>query len=90
MPQSLEHPLPTLELDTMALAIIKADRFDRGKALQRPSETGRRILAAGKQDKPLFGDHIGCRGRILIHADEIEPRMASINKPAAPRYRPLL
>ena len=33
----------------MALPVIETDRLDAGKALERPGETHRRILAAGKQ-----------------------------------------
>src|SRR5207249_7837785 len=46
-PQTLQHRLAAIELDTVALAVIETDGFDRSKARERPCEAGRRILAAG-------------------------------------------
>ena len=40
---------PAFEFDGVALAVVEADRFHRGVARERPSETGRRILSAGKE-----------------------------------------
>jgi hypothetical protein len=88
--QSLEYCGSALELDTMALPVIEADRLNRGKMFERPGETGRRILTSGKQDQPLLGDRVGRREPILGHVDEIEFRMAAINKPAPPWRHPLL
>src|SRR5262245_48870082 len=36
-PQTLHHTLPAIELDTMALAVIETDSFNRSKARERPS-----------------------------------------------------
>ena len=43
--QSFENRGSALELDPVALAVIEADRLDRGKTAQRPGEAGCRILA---------------------------------------------
>jgi hypothetical protein len=47
--QPLQHRPPAIELDAMALAVVEADRFDMLVALQRPGQTGGRVLAAGEQ-----------------------------------------
>ena len=41
--------LAALKLDAVPLAIIETQRFDRFISIQRPGETGGRILATGKQ-----------------------------------------
>src|SRR5437879_1092811 len=48
----------------MALAIIEADRFHARVALERPRETGRRILPAGEQ-------YEGARGHVLTLASPL-------------------
>src|SRR6516165_5488684 len=88
--QPEEHRLAAFELDMVVLPVVKADGFDRGKALERPGKTGRRILTAGKQYLRLFRDHVGRFERLLGHADEMGPRRPAINKPAPPAGRPLL
>jgi hypothetical protein len=42
-----------IELDRVALAIAEADRLDARETVERPGETCRRILTAGKQDQRL-------------------------------------
>ncbi len=37
------------EFDTMPLAVVEAERFDRFVSIERPGKTRGRILAAGKQ-----------------------------------------
>ena len=60
----------------MALAVIEADRLDRGEAGERPGEAGRRILPAGKQhQRPL-------RLNDLAHAQDMGAVRAPINKAA--------
>jgi hypothetical protein len=43
-----------LKLDGVTLAIIEAEHFDAGKALQRPGKTGGGILSAGEQHQRGF------------------------------------
>ena len=65
------HILPAGQLHRMALAIIEADRLDLFIALQRPCETGGRILPAGKQDERTgvggSGGHLGHDAHLPAH-----------------------
>jgi hypothetical protein len=45
------------ELDAVALAVVEADGFDMGEAVERPGEAGSRILAAGKQHQRARVEH---------------------------------
>ncbi len=47
--QPLANARAYLELDGVTLPIIEPDGLDPGKALQRPGEADRGILAAGEQ-----------------------------------------
>ena len=38
-----------VELDAVALAVVETDGLDPVETIERPGETGGRILAAGKQ-----------------------------------------
>ena len=49
--QPLANARAHVELDDVALPIIEADGLDAGKALQRPGEADRGILAAGEQNQ---------------------------------------
>ena len=40
-----------VELDAMSLAVIESNRLDPRMSIERQGKTGRRILAAGKQDE---------------------------------------
>jgi len=52
-----EHGAAALQLDAVALAIIEAHGLHVLEARQRPGETGRGILAAGKQyQRPIAHD----------------------------------
>jgi len=56
-PDPVKHALTRRKLGLVALAIVEADRFHPREMLKRPSQTGSRILSAGKQHQ----------GRIFIH-----------------------
>ncbi len=45
------HSGPDIQLRPMPLAIIEPDGLDTLEPRQRPGQTGRRILPAGKEDE---------------------------------------
>ena len=47
--EALSDALPAIEFDRVALTIVEADRLNPLKAIEGPSETHGRILAAGEQ-----------------------------------------
>ena len=46
----LAHALTCLELGTMALLVVEADRLHASEALERPGQTDGRVLSSGEQD----------------------------------------
>ena len=57
--QARENPLPRIELDAVALAVVEADGLDARIALERPGKAGRGILSSGKEDQCRAGQDQG-------------------------------
>ena len=57
--QLVEDSWPAVELDGMALTVIEPDRLHGIEPIQCPGQTGRAVLASGKEDeRRIFHHHI--------------------------------
>jgi Insecticide toxin TcdB middle/N-terminal region/Insecticide toxin TcdB middle/C-terminal region/Salmonella virulence plasmid 65kDa B protein len=81
--QARYHRHAAPELDPVALPVIKTDRFDLGKTLERPAETRRRILTAGKEDKRFLRPAYGWFGRRNGHSSRDSSLAARDQLPTA-------
>ena len=60
LPQCREESLAHLKLDRMGLAVIEGNGLDMIEPVQRPGETGGRILPAGEKNHRCFGHGNTC------------------------------